>query len=61
MLEAAGTLVAATPTPGSISNPLDMGVAPVGSVVVNRTTVRPNSDSVEFCEAVMFKLQLVWC
>ena len=56
-LEAAGILVVAAPSPGSIPNPLGVWVAPEGGVVVIRNPVRLNSDFVKFRTSVVFELQ----
>ena len=47
-LEAAGTLVVAAPSPGSILHHPGVRVGHGGGVVVIRTPVRPNSNSAEF-------------
>ena len=59
-LEVAGTLVAATPSPGSIPNPLGGLVSPRGGLVVIWFPLGPNSGSAEFCVSVVFEKQLVW-
>ena len=53
-LEAAGTLVVAASSPGSIlHHPRGLRVGHGGGVVVIRTPVRPNSNSTEFCALVV--------